>query len=175
MKILIGYATKEGQSRNIARYVFRRFADQGQAVELIALQDADEMELDQYDAVILAAPIHAGHYPKALSHFLSANADSLNELKTLFLSVSLAAHGHNADDWRSLDHIADDLTSATGWKPNQILQVAGAYRPSEYDILTGFIMRRIISAKDPEAKLGEDKVYTDWPQLDADLSDWLPL
>lgn len=175
MKILIGYATKEGQSRSIARHVFRRFADQGQAVELIALKDADDVELDQYDGIILAAPIHAGHYPKALSHILSANAGALNGLKTLFLSISLAAHGHDANDWRSLDHIADDLTSATGWKPTQTLQVAGAYRPSKYDILTGFIMRRIISAKDPEANLSADKVYTDWAQLDANLSGWLSL
>ncbi|MDJ0921300.1 MAG: flavodoxin domain-containing protein [Henriciella sp.] len=174
MKILIGYATKEGQSREIARHVFRRLADQGQAVELLGLKDAEDMDLSAYDAVILAAPIHAGHYPKPLSHFLSVNADQLNALKTLFLSVSLAAHGHDAEEWRSLDEIAGDLASATGWTPNRTLQVAGAYRPSQYDILTGFIMRRIVAKRDPDAKPGEDKVYTDWDQLDADLSDWLP-
>ena len=45
--------------------------------------------------------------------------------------------------------------------------------PSKYDILTRFIMRRIIAQKDPEANLGADKEYTDWVDLNAWINRWL--
>lgn len=173
MKLLIGYATKEGQTRTIARFLADRAADRGHAVELLALRDAGDIELKRFDAVLLAAPVHIGHYPKALAEFASDNADTLNALPTRFISVSLAAAGHDADDWRSLDHIVDDVRAATGWQPEACKHVAGAYRPSRYDIFTRLIMKRIISAKDPDADTGKDKEYTDWEDLGAWLDSWL--
>ena len=45
--------------------------------------------------------------------------------------------------------------------------------PSEYDIFTRLIMKRIIAAKDPDADTGKDKEYTDWEDLGAWLDSWL--
>ncbi|MDR9482714.1 MAG: flavodoxin domain-containing protein, partial [Salibaculum sp.] len=90
-----------------------------------------------------------------------------------FLSVSLAAAGHEAEDWRVLDRIIDDFAEVTGWAPERVEQIAGAYRPSEYDLFKRFIMRRIIATKDPEADLDTDRDYTDWPALDALVDDWV--
>ncbi len=173
MKLLIGYATKEGQTRKIARHIADMVADAGHAVELLALEDADDVELSRFDTILLAAPIHAGHYPKAISTFVSNNADALAGQKTGFVSVSLAASGHDAEDWRGLDDIVGDFCAATGWTPAETKHVAGAYAPSQYDILTGFIMRRIIAKKDPDADPNEDKEYTDWHDLNAWVKGWL--
>jgi menaquinone-dependent protoporphyrinogen oxidase len=167
MKLLVGYATKEGQSRKIARYLADRAADKGYGVELLSLQDTEDIQVTRFDEVLLIAPVHAGHYPKTLGEFVSAQADSLKGKPTRFISVSLAAAGHDAEDWRNLDKIVDDFANATGWQPTEVKHVAGAYKPSQYDILTRFIMRRIITAKDPEADLGIDKDYTDWSALEA--------
>lgn len=173
MKLLIGYATKEGQTRKISRYIADMAADAGHAVELLALEDADDVALNRFDTILLAAPVHAGHYPKAIISFVSNHSASLTGEKTRFLSVSLAASGHDAEDWRGLDDIVDDFCSATGWTPSETKHVAGAYVPSKYDILTRYIMRRIVSAKDPEANPKEDKEYTDWSDLAAWANGWL--
>jgi len=175
MKLMIGYTTKEGQTRKVARHIADLVADNGNAVELISLKDADDIDLNRFDAVFLAAPIHAGGYPKALGTYVADNVPLRSHKQTAFISVSLAAAGHDSNEWRSLDQMARDLASATGWTPTSIKHVAGAYKPSKYDILTGFIMRRIISAKDPEAKPGADKEYTDWVELDAWITGWLKL
>lgn len=173
MKLLIGYTTREGQTRTIARHIADMAFDTGHSVEITALDDADSIKLSRFDAVLLAAPIHAGHYPKALGKFVSDHLADLNERPSRFVSVSLAAAGHDAEEWRSLDHIVDDFSEATGWIAADTKHVAGAYVPSRYDILTRFIMRRIISAKDPDAKPGEDKEYTDWADLNAWVTSWL--
>lgn len=173
MKVLVAYATSEGQTRKISQRVADRIADAGQTVELLALEDAREIALNRFDRVVLAASIHAGHYQRALGDFVSDRAGPLAEKPTLFLSVSLSASGHDAEDWRTLDRILADFEEATGWTPGRVEQVAGAYRPSEYDVFKRFIMRRIIATKDPEADLDADRDFTDWKALDALIDDWL--
>jgi menaquinone-dependent protoporphyrinogen oxidase len=173
MRILVAYATTEGQTRKIARQVADRLVDQGVSVELASLADAGDMDLRRFDRVIVAASIHLGHYQRVLSEFAASHADQLRDKPTLFLSVSLAAAGHEAEDWKGLDRVLDEFQQATGWTPRKVIQLAGAYCPSRYDILRRFVMRRIIAAKDPDADPDADKEYTDWPVLNATLDQWL--
>ncbi len=173
MKLFIGYASTEGQTQKIVRHIADRLVDHGHSVELMPLGDVGPVDLSRFDAAILGASVHVGHYQKVLSEFADTYADRLNAMPTVFLSVSLAAAGHDAEDWRALDTIIIDVSDATGWKPGKVLQVAGAYTPSQYDVFRQFVMRRIIATKDPEADLDWDKEYTDWDALDADIDAWL--
>lgn len=173
MKLFIGYATNEGQTRKICQHIADRCVDAGNSVELMGIADAQTIDLSRFDAAILGGSLHTGHYQKALSNFVAEHAVALNAMQTMMISVSLAAAGHDAEEWRALDHIITDFQDATTWSPGQVVQVAGAYKPSDYDVFRKFIMRRIIAQKDPEADLDWDKEYTDWAALD-DLTDaWL--
>lgn len=173
MKLLVGYASTEGQTRKIARHVADRLADAGHMVELLPLEDAGDVAPARFDRAVLAASVHASHYQPALAGFVEAHRDWLSTHPTLLLSVSLCAAGHDAQEWRALDRIAADFETATGWSPGEVMQVAGAYRPSRYDLFRRFVMRRIIAEKDPEADPDEDVEYTDWAALDAGLDRWL--
>lgn len=172
MKILVAYASTDGQTRKICRVAADWLVDQATAVELLPLADADDIDLTRFDAVLLAASVHGGRYQKALTEFCANRADTLSALPSLFLSVSLAAAGHEAEDWQGLEKILADFTSATGWTPNRVEQLAGAYKPSEYDVFYRFVMRRILANKDPSADLSTDIEYTDWAALNAVLADW---
>ena len=167
MKILVAYATNDGHTRKIARHVADRIVDAGHGVELLPLADTDDLDLARFDQVITAASVRVGHYQKPLGEFAAANAETLNAMPTLFLSVSLAANGHDADDWKALDQMLEDLIEATGWTPGKVAQIAGAYMPSRYNVIERFVMRRIVAAKNPDADLDADADFTDWPALDA--------
>lgn len=173
MKFLIAYATSEGQTRKIARHIADRVTDAGHTVELMRCDDAHGSDLERFDGVILAGSIHANRYQKKIVRFADRASRKLNARPTLFLSVSLAAAGHDADEWRSLDEIANDFVDATGFEPDRVLHVAGAYKPSDYDILRRLVMRRIIAVKDPDADPDQDREYTDWQALDDAVADWL--
>ena len=173
MKLFIGYASSEGHTRRIARHVGDRLVDAGHGVEIAPLSDAGDLDLTRFDGVLLAASIHVSHYQKALTHFVHDQLTDLATRPTLFLSVSLAAAGHDAEEWRALDRIVADFAEATGWTPEQVVQVAGAFTPARYDIVTRFIMRRIIAKKDPQADLEQDKDYTDWQSLEAQVDGWV--
>jgi len=172
MKILVAYASTDGHTRKICRVVADWLSDAGQMVELLPLADAGDIDLTRFDAVLLAASVHGGRYQKALTEFCAERSDTLSALPSLFLSVSLAAAGHEAEDWQGLEKILADFTSATGWTPDRVEQLAGAYKPSEYDIFRRFVMRRILALKDPSADLSADIEYTDWVALKAVLADW---
>lgn len=173
MKHLVAYASTEGHTRKIARRVLDIIADQGHVAEMLPLADAHDVDIAAYDGIILAASIHINHYQRALSDFASANATALNGKPTLFLSVSLASAGHDAEDWSGLEKIEADLERATNWTPGRVEQVAGAYKPASYDIFRGFIMRRIIMAKQPDHDPDADHDYTDWPALERTVRTWL--
>lgn len=173
MKVLVAYATSEGQTRKIARQIADRIADANQTVELLELSDANDIDLARFDGAILAASLHVGHYQRSLTDFAVKQSKNLQKKPTLFLSISLAAAGHEADDWKGLDHILKDFVDATGWNPGRVEQVAGAYLPSKYDIFRRFIMRRIIASKHLETDLDADQEYTDWSALNLIVDDWL--
>lgn len=173
MNVLVGYATSEGQARKVARRVADRIAAHGRGVELVALADADDIDLRRFERIVIAASVHLGHYQRPAADFSARHAVELNARPTLFLSVSLAAAGHDAEDWRGLDRIMEDFREATGWTPTRVEQIAGAYRPAKYDVFRRFVMRRIVAKRDPAADPDQDREYTDWQALDAAIDDWL--
>ena len=175
MKVLVAYASSEGQTRKIARWISDRIADSGHSVELASVADAAGIDFGRFDRVILAASIHVGHSQRAFTDFVSTEAKNMRGTQVLFLSISLAAAGHDAEDWTGLDRVLSDFCAATGWTPDKTEQIAGAYKPSQYDVFRRFVMRRIVAAKDPQAELDADKEYTDWQRLAEEVDDWLGL
>lgn len=173
MKILIVYATTDGQTRKIARFAADHLADHDQTVELLPAADAADVTLARFDGAILAGSLHAGGYQKDLRNFARAEAAALAALPTLFLSVSLSAAGQDENDWRGLRSCLAEFLAETGWTPGRIEHVAGAFRFTEYDFFRAWAMRRIADQKGEEVDPHGDKEYTDWAALRATLDGWL--
>jgi menaquinone-dependent protoporphyrinogen oxidase len=171
-RLLVGYASTDGQTRKICRVIADWCIDAGHQVELLPVAEADDIDLSRFDAIVLAGSVHGGHYQKPLTEFCTRRAEVLASRPGLFLSVSLSAAGHDAEDWRGLERILEDFMAATGWTPSRVEQVAGAYLPSRYDVFRRFVMRRILAVKEPDADLSADIEYTDWTALKQVLSDW---
>lgn len=172
MKILICYASTEGQTRKICRFAADRLIALGHSVEMLAARDTGDLALAPFDAVILAGSVHIGRLQHDLADFAQAEAPVLNTLPTLFLQVSLAAAGDDAGDLAELDRIAADFCTKTGWTPGAVHQIAGAFRFSEYDFFRSWAMRWIAHQKGEEVDPTQDKEYTDWAVLSDILADW---
>jgi menaquinone-dependent protoporphyrinogen oxidase len=172
MKILIAYATTEGQTRKIARACADRLADAGHAVELLPAADADDVEVSRFDAAILAGSLHAERYQRPLVHLAHNHAAALASRPTLFLSVSLSAAGTSPEDLAGLDRALAAFVAETGWTPDRVEQVAGAFRFGEYDFFKAWVMRRIAAERGETVAGTGDVEYTDWDALGAALDDW---
>ena len=101
MKMLLVYGTTEGQTRNIARFVADRLIQKGNQVSTV---DVAEQALPPdpcaFDAVLVAASIHAGRYQSAVIDFVRENLAALRARPSAFLSVSLAAASKDGESLR---------------------------------------------------------------------------
>jgi menaquinone-dependent protoporphyrinogen oxidase len=172
MKILIVYATTEGQTRKVARHVFHHLAGAGHAVELIAAEEARGLDPAGFDAAVVAGSVHGGRYQKELVAWAKGVAPELARVPTLFLSVSLTAAGKDQQEWEGLSGCVARFAEETGWTPARVEHVAGAFRFSEYDFFKSWAMRWIASQRDETVTAGENREYTDWAALETLLEDW---
>ena len=173
MKLLIAYATTEGQTRKIVRYAADWLADNGHSVELWPAGEAGDVEIEHFDRVILAASVHLGRFQRELEVFAARHKAALDKIETLFLAVSLSAAGNEPEDRAGLDDVMKAFIDKTGWVPKRVEHVAGAFRFTQYDFFRSWAMRWIASQRDERVDSHADREYTDWAALGETLADWL--
>ena len=166
MKLLLVYGTTEGQTRKIARFVADHLAQQGHQTQLVSATDATPaVEPRDFDAVIIAASVHAGRYQSSVVHFVREHLAAIDTRSNAFLSVSLAAAGDDEEDVEGLKKCVADFTYETGWTPHCIHHVAGAFRYTAYDFLKRWAMKYIAYRKGGPTDTSRDYELTDWDDL----------
>jgi menaquinone-dependent protoporphyrinogen oxidase len=166
MKLLLVYGTSEGQTQKISRFVADRLVQQGhQTLVVNAIEPTPAADPRAFDAVMIAASLHAGHYQSSVVHYVKEHLESIGARPNAFLSVSLAAAGDDEDDIEGLKKCVADFTRETGWTPECIHHVAGAFRYTSYDFLKRWAMKYIAYRKGAPTDTRRDYELTDWDDL----------
>ena len=168
MRILLTYATIEGQTRKIANHVAEHLSGGGHDVHLIdALEVKTAPEAESFDAVILLAPVHIGTFPAPMRHFAKANVETLMARPGAFISVSLAAASANKDEVAEIGDYVEKFSKETGFWPVAIHNAAGALKFTEYDFFRRWMLKRIAEKEGGPTDTSRDHEFTDWDALDA--------
>lgn len=166
MKFLLVYGTTEGQTRKVASFVAHHLAQRGHRSQVLnAAETTAAADPRQFDAVIVAASVHAGQYQSALIDFVRQHLAAINSRPNAFLSVSLAAASDDEDDVRGLEQCLTNFTKQTGWTPQRTHHVAGAFRYTSYDFLKRWAMKYIAFRKGESTDTSRDHELTDWDDL----------
>lgn len=166
MKLLIIYGTTEGQTRRICEYLQKEAIEKKYAVTLHdSTRTESSPDPDRYDAIIVAASVHAGKYQSSITHFVQEHQEVLNNMPGLFLSVSLVAATDEPESWEELKTITKQFFDKTKWHPALTEYVAGALLYSEYNFFKKFIMRLIAQKNSGDTDTSQDYEYTDWDQV----------
>lgn len=172
MNILIVFATVEGQTGKIVRFLADEIRAAGHEAELADTADrAEPVSFDGVDKVILAASVHERRHPKNFEVFLAAQQEQLAALDTLLISVSLmAAFPDTVEEAREF---VTEMKMRTGFEPGTEALVAGAVRTSSYDYFATQVLRHVV-LRGHEYDLGKgDHEFTDWEALKETLSAFL--
>jgi menaquinone-dependent protoporphyrinogen oxidase len=165
-KVLIVYATKEGQTKKIADVIAGELAEKDFAVYLSdASQILEQNHVESYDGVLVGASIHAGGYPKPVTKWLKTKANVLNRKPTAFFSVCLGILQKDEKVQREVHQFPQDLFKVTGWRPQLWTVLAGALPYTKYNWLTRFIMKRIVTKAGGDTDTSRDYEYTDWIEV----------
>lgn len=171
MKVLILYATVEGQTGKIARFVQEQTEGLGHEVVLADADAPAELIFDGIDAVVLAAPVHQRRHPRNFEALIAVRADELAARKVLMLSVSLNAafpDGHEEAQEYLLE-----MKMRTGLDPDVEMLVAGAVRTSEYDFFAQQVVRYVVLRNRDFDTKAEEHEFTDWDGLAEGLATFL--
>ncbi len=175
MKVLLVYGTTEGQTQKVARFVADHLARGGHQTQVTNAVDASSgIDPATFDAVIIAASLHAGHYQSAVVHFVSGHLAAIRARPNAFLSVSLAAASDDEDDARGLEQCLANFTQQTGWIPRRTHHVAGAFRYTSYDFLKRWALKYIAYRRGGPMDTGRDHELTDWNDLAQFVDEIVP-
>jgi menaquinone-dependent protoporphyrinogen oxidase len=174
-RLLIVYATKQGQTEKIAGRIAQRVRAQGHVAELL---DAERLptplSLEQFDVVLVGAPIHAGGYPRSIERFAREQRDVLARVPSAFFSVGLAVASRTSDGRAQTREVIEKFVGKTGWRPARVELMAGALSYSKYNVFIRFIMRRIVAKEGGDTDTSRDYEYTDWSAVDRFSAEVMP-
>lgn len=172
MKILILYASIEGQTEKIARHVAREVRGTGHEDVLHDIGGTGPRpDFSGVDKVILAAPVHERRHPEGFEVSVAAYHDDLAARPTLMLSVSLNAAFR--EGMEEAQEYVVEMEMRTGFRPTEVALVAGAIRAHQYDYFAAQVVRHVVMrGRDYDPEAGEHE-FTDWGALDATVKAFL--
>jgi len=171
-KVLIAYATSEGQTAKISQALSQQLQQTGHAVELSELQSHHpEPNAQRFDAVIVAASVHAGKHQKSAARFVTNNAEALRAKPTAFVSVGLAVAAAKDAGRQRADEQVKSFLNQVDWEPDLIEMLGGAFRYSQFSTIKRWIFRlsQRLFRKDLDRQgwpdVTADNEFTDWNEL----------
>ena len=156
------YGTSEGQTEKIAQFL----AERGHRLELIAAgRDCGTPEPQRFDAIVIAASVHAGRYQPAVTEYVRQHLRDIDSRPNAFLSVSLSAASPVASDLEGLKRCVETFSRETGWTPRIVHHAAGALRYRAYSLIKRWALRAIARRRGAPTDTRRDHELTDWVNL----------
>ncbi len=169
-RVLILFASREGQTQKVASRIFAHLKMKGFAVQLIDAADSTAMQqidLGTYDLLVFGASMHAGGLERELVHFVNSHVSRIGTQSRSFFLVLLSAATKDPE------LKARSLTDARRKMKQQLLvefddteMIAGALAYSKYPLPLKWLMRRIAAKAGEGTDLSRDYEYTDWRQVE---------
>ncbi len=173
--VLVVYATREGQTQQVAEHVAEALQRAGLSTELVHLGSNTGLVLAKYSGAILAASIHAGEHESEMIRFAHEHRGELDLLPNAFLSVSLTEA--QVEDWgreeedraaaaKKVRHFIERFVEETQWHPEHVRAVAGALRFSKYNFVVRYIMKKAAQDAGLPSDPTQDHVMTNFHDVD---------
>jgi menaquinone-dependent protoporphyrinogen oxidase len=85
VSILVAYATRSGSTQEVAEAIAVTLRERGLAVDIQPMRDVQA--IDQYQAVVLGAPLYIAHWHKDALHFLARHREALVQRPTAIFAL----------------------------------------------------------------------------------------
>ncbi len=163
--ILIIYSTTDGHTQKICMRLKQVIENKNNQAELVLVENANAIDLDLFDKIIVGASIRYGKHNTRIYEFIKKNSQSLDNKSNAFFSVNLAACNPEKDKPETNPYLQKFLTQIP-WKPKHLAVFAGKIDFQKYGFLDRLMMRLIMwitkGLTDPKSNIE----YTNWSQVE---------
>ncbi|MCU4751364.1 protoporphyrinogen oxidase [Halobacteria archaeon AArc-curdl1] len=170
---LVLYGTGEGQTSKIATRIADVIDNRGHDVRLVDAGDVPAaLSIDDFEAVIVGASIHAGAHQSSVREFVVDHREVLERKPTAFFQVSLSSADESGEP-KAAEYV-EAFLEETDWNPDRIGLFGGALRYSKYGFLKRLMMKQIAKravSEMPKADAAGDIEFTDWNEVEAFAAD----
>lgn len=163
MKTLILYSSQDGQTQAIASSIASTLAEEMRC-EMHDLRDAQDIRLENFDAVLIGASVRYGHFQRILHKFVRRNAEKLDAMPSALFTVNLTARKPEKRSPQTNAYTRKFLL-ASPWTPKLCAVFAGALRYPHYRWIDKVMIRFIMKLTGGETDTTKEIEYTDWEQV----------
>lgn len=170
MKVAIIYASKNGQTRNIATFIkesiFRPLGHINQ-IEINECPFSTDLDVSALsaDVLFIGTPVYLGRFSKHVVRWCARNRNALNRKTVAFFTVSLNAADQRAEARKTDRLLLRSFIEQSGLEPKYVASIAGALRYREYNFFVRFMLKRISRTAGGPTDTNHDFVMTDWSQV----------
>ena len=160
MKSLIIYSSTDGQTKKICEAIRENFNNK-EFIEILSLEDAFHLNINNYDQIILGASIRYGNYKSNLFKFIKNNIEILEIKNNAFFSVNVVARKKEKDTPDTNPYIKKFLKK-TDWRPKKIEVFAGKVDYPNYNFFNKLVIRLIMFITKGPTDISQSYEFTDW-------------
>tara|TARA_B100000614_G_scaffold166585_1_gene148372 strand:- start:488 stop:1009 length:522 start_codon:yes stop_codon:yes gene_type:complete len=163
MKSLIIYSSTDGQTKKICEVIGENFNNK-EFIEILPLEDAFHLNINNYDQIILGASIRYGNYKSNLFKFIKYNIKILETKKNAFFSVNVVARKNEKNTPDTNPYIKKFLKK-TNWRPKKIEVFAGKVDYPNYNLFNKLVIRLIMFITKGPTDISHSYEFTDWAKV----------
>ena len=163
MKSLIIYSSTDGQTKKICEAIRENFNNK-EFIEILSLEDAFHLNINNYDQIILGASIRYGNYKSNLFKFIKNNIEILEIKNNAFFSVNVVARKKEKDTPDTNPYIKKFLKK-TDWRPKKIEVFAGKVDYPNYNFFNKLVIRFIMFITKGPTDISRSYEFTDWAKV----------
>jgi menaquinone-dependent protoporphyrinogen oxidase len=170
-RILLLYATREGQTEKIAERLAAHLRNAGATVVLVNATDEHataDLDLPEFDRLVFGASMHAGGLEAEIVRFIDAHSAEIGRLpRSLFVVLLSAANRDPAQRAEALEDARSKIARQLAVGFEDVELIAGALTYSRYSWPLKWLMQRISRQAGGDTDTSRDYEYTDWDQVAA--------
>ena len=161
---LIIYSSTDGHTKTICKRIIDFLKDRNKT-RLVSLNEAKNLNLSEFDKIIIGASIRYGKHSEDLYKFIELNKNILDEKESVFFSVNVVARKPEKNTPDNNPYIKKFL-KISKWKPKKIGVFAGKVDYPNYNFFDKYIIKLIMFITSGPIDTSQSYEFTDWSKVE---------
>lgn len=164
--ILVIYSTTDGHTPRICERLRQVMVQQGHAVTVLPIAQAEALDLPAFDKIVIGASIRYGKHQPQVAAFIARHQTLLESKPNAFFTVNIVARKPEKNRPETNPYLLKFLRQIS-WKPRLLGVFAGKLDYPRYGFLDRLMIRFIMlltsGPTDPKAVIE----FTNWQQVEV--------
>lgn len=164
--ILVIYSTTDGHTPRICERLRQVMVQQGHAVTVLPIAQAEALDLTAFDKIVIGASIRYGKHQPQVAAFITRHQTQLESKPNAFFTVNIVARKPEKNRPETNPYLLKFLRQIS-WKPRLLGVFAGKLDYPRYGFLDRLMIRFIMlltsGPTDPKAVIE----FTNWQQVEV--------